>query len=208
MSLGLAITGMTAYFVGNKLLNGELAFLFQGSTPWIVALLPLAFVLLLSFGIHRMSYTVASVVFALYALVNGFSLSPIFYHYTGGSIALVFFITSGMFGSLALLGMFTKVDLSKYSSILFMGLIGLIIAGIANYFLQSPMLSYITSGIGVLIFAGLTAYDVQKLMNIGVNADIENDSIRKIAIMGALTLYLDFINLFLYLLRFLGNRRD
>lgn len=204
MTLGLAITGMTSWFIGSR---PELMYaIFSGAGMFIV-FLPIVFVLALSFGIEKMSYTVASLVFALYSLVNGVSLSIIFAIYQLGSIAYVFFITTGMFGTMAIIGMTTKVDLSKFSSILMMGLVGIILAGIANIWLGSDMLSFGIAVIGVVIFCGLTAYDSQRIMEFGMNADTENEGVRKAALMGALTLYLDFINLFLKLLRLLGRRK-
>lgn len=208
MAFGLGITGVTAYFLGNQLLSGEMLWLVQSPTRWIIIFSPLALVMLLSFGINKMSYTVASLVFAIYALVNGLSFSVIFLIYTQASIFKTFFVAAAMFGTMAFVGATTKTDLTKMGSYLIMGLIGLIIAGIVNIFLKSSMMDFIISGLGVLIFTGLTAYDVQKLIAVGANADTENEGVRKTAILGALTLYLDFINLFMYLLRFLGNRRD
>ncbi len=137
----------------------------------------------------------------------GASLSFVFLAYTGASIAKTFVITSAMFGFMALLGYTTKTDLTKFGSIMIMGLVGIIIASVVNMFMQSPMMDYIISFIGVLVFTGLTAYDVQKLKRIGAGVDTESESARKLTIYGALTLYLDFINLFLFLLRFFGNRK-
>ncbi|MFN0201247.1 MAG: Bax inhibitor-1/YccA family protein [Bacteroidia bacterium] len=212
MAFGLAITGLTAWYCGNYALDllaiGKVPFWMVGGMRWIVMLSPLAFVLALSFGIQKMSYTVASLVFALYSLVNGVALSSIFIIYTGGSIASTFFVAAAMFGGMAIYGLTTKKDLTSWGSILIMGVIGLIVAGIINIFLQSSIFSFIQSVIGVVIFAGLTAYDAQKLMNYGLTADANNEGVRKYAIMGALDLYLDFINLFLYLLRLFGSRRD
>jgi FtsH-binding integral membrane protein len=134
-------------------------------------------------------------------------LSSIFAIYTGNSIASTFFITSGTFTVMAILGYTTKTDLTKFGSILIMGVIGIVIAMVVNMFMQSEMMSYIISGIGVLIFTGLTAYDVQKLKRIGAGVEYGTDEANKLAIMGALNLYLDFINLFLFLLRFMGDRK-
>ena len=207
MALGLAISGLSAWVVGNKLLAEEWLFLVMGPMRWVVLLAPLAFVMVLSFGIQKMSYSVASVVFGVYALVMGISLAPIFLIYTSASLAKVFFISASTFGLMALVGMTTKIDLTKFGSILMMAVLGLIVAGIVNYFLRSPLMEMIYSGAGVLIFCGLTAYDTQRLIKIGAQGDAESEGMRKIALMGALSLYLDFVNLFLYLLRFLGNRR-
>jgi FtsH-binding integral membrane protein len=204
MSIGLAITGITSWYIGT---NMELMQMIFGTLGRITFFIPLIFVLALSFGINKMNYATASIVFALYALSNGVSLSAIFLVYKLGSIAYVFFVTTGMFASMALIGMTTKIDLTKYSSFLYMGLMGLFIAGIINIFFQSDLFSFIKAIFGVIIFCGLTAYDSQKIIEMGREADEQNESTQKSALMGALTLYLDFINLFLYLLRLLGNRK-
>jgi hypothetical protein len=146
-------------------------------------------------------------IFVVYSILMGASLSFIFLAFTGASIAKTFVITSGMFGVMAVVGYTTKTDLTKFGSIMFMGLIGLIIASVVNMFMQSDTMDYIISFIGVLVFTGLTAYDVQALKRIGAGATAETESTRKLTIMGALKLYLDFINLFLFLLRFFGDRR-
>jgi hypothetical protein len=147
-------------------------------------------------------------VFVLYSVLMGASLSFIFLAYTGASIAKTFVITSAMFGFMGFVGYTTKTDLSKFGSIMMMGLVGIIIASVVNMFMRSGTMDYIISFIGVLIFTGLTAYDVQKLKRIGAGISGENETTRKLTIMGALTLYLDFINLFLFLLRFFGNRNS
>ena len=208
MALGLGITGLTAYSFGNDLLAGEYLWLFTSPLKWLLIFAPLGLVVLLSAGINRMSFSTASLVFGLYALLNGLAISCIFVIYTQTSISSTFFITGGTFAAMAAVGTLTKIDLSKFSSFFLMAFIGLIIAGVVNIFLKSTMFNYIISGAGVLIFCGLTAYDVQKLMQMGVEADMQNDNIRKLTVLGALTLYLDFLNLFMYLLRFFGNRRD
>lgn len=205
MAIGLSITGAAAWFFGNKLLAGEMAFLMQSPFIYIITFAPLAFVLALSFGIEKMSFQTASLVFGAYSLVNGVSLSFVFLVYTGASIAKVFFVTAGMFGIMSLAGMFTSKDLSKFGSMMFMGLIGLILATIVNFILQSEAFDYLISIAGVVIFLGLTAYDTQRLMQIGAHADTGDERIKKASVMGALALYLDFINLFLYLLRFFGR---
>lgn len=214
MALGLAITGVTSWFFGQELLKAAdhlytpFLFLFQSPMVWVVMLSPLAVVLFLSFGINRMSFSTASILFGVYALLMGISLSTIFLTFTAASIFKTFFVASAAFGAMAAIGMFTKVDLSKFRSILMMGLIGLIIAGLVNMFLQSSAMDFIVSGIGVLVFCGLTAYDTQKIMQMGVSADLQSESIRKASVIGALNLYMDFVNLFLYLLRFFGSSRD
>jgi hypothetical protein len=174
---------------------------------WVVMLAPLAFVLVMSFGFNKLSASVLTILFVLYSLVMGMSLSFIFLIYTGTSIFITFAVTAGTFGVMAIAGYTTKVDLSKFGAIMFMGLIGILIASLVNMFMRSQMMDYIISIAGVLIFTGLTAWDVQKLKRIGSQIENGTEPARKLVIMGALTLYLDFINLFLFLLRFLGNRR-
>lgn len=204
MGLGLLITGLTAWFVAQNI--ESFAFLFQGFMKWVVMFAPLGFVIYFSARFHKMSFTGVNITFASYAMVNGISLAIIFLVYTYSSIAQTFFITAGTFGVMALIGMTTKIDLTKIGSYLFMALIGIIIASVVNFFLKSELMDYIISIVGVVVFAGLTAYDVQKLMRIGSHADLEHESTKKYTVMGALLLYLDFINLFLFLLRFFGSR--
>ena len=206
MSLGLLITAMTAWGVSQN--PGLLGFFFTGIMRWIVIFAPLGFVIFLVARIHKMSFTTASLAFGAYSLVNGISFSFIFLAYDLGTIFQVFFITAGTFGAMSLIGATTKIDLSQYRSYLFMGLIGIIIASVVNLWMQNSMMEWIISIVGVLIFSGLTAYDTQKLLYIGAHADPETDSTRKIALIGALTLYLDFINLFLFLLRIFGGSRS
>lgn len=204
MGIGLVITAMAAWYVGT---NVELmSFFFSGFTYYIVLFAPLAVVIFLSARVHKMSFTNASIAFAVYSLINGISLAFIFFVFDLGTIFRVFFITAGTFGAMAVVGYTTKVDLSKFGSILFMALIGLIIASVVNIFLASSGLDWIISIAGVLIFCGLTAYDMQKLKIIGANVDPTTEGAKKVALMGALTLYLDFINLFLFLLRIFGGR--
>ena len=143
-----------------------------------------------------------------YALFTGMSLSFIFVIYTMGSIASTFLIASGMFGAMAVVGYTTKTDLTSFGKIMMMGLIGILIASLVNFFMKSDAMDYIISTIGVLVFTGLTAYDVQKLKRIGAGIEYGNQMASKLSIMGALSLYLDFINIFLYLLRLFGSRRD
>ncbi|MCF8235286.1 MAG: Bax inhibitor-1/YccA family protein [Bacteroidales bacterium] len=213
MFLALAITALVSYwFSSSPQLMGYLYSTGQtGTSPtmlgWIVFLSPLGFVLLMSFGFQKLSATALSTLFVVFAILLGMSLSSIFLIYTNESIFLTFAVTSGMFGLMALIGYTTKTDLTKLGSILMMGLFGIIIAMIVNMFLGSAQLDYIISIIGVIIFTGLTAYDVQMLKRIGMGVDYDHESTRKLVIIGALRLYLDFINLFLFLLRFLGNRR-
>jgi FtsH-binding integral membrane protein len=163
-------------------------------------------VLFLSFGMQRMSFATAQMTFWAYAAVMGISLSTILFLYTGTSIAMTFFVTAATFGAMSLWGYTTNRDLTGMGSFLFMGLIGLILASLANLFFHSTQLQFVVSVIGVLIFTGLTAYDSQSIKNMYFAGD-DGEVMGKKAIMGALRLYLDFINLFLYLLRFMGNRR-
>ena len=224
MAVGLAITGIAAYFTFTmatttdraaavaELGNGTLltalgAALYGSPLRWVVMLAPLGMVFFLSFRVHKMSVAAAQTTFWVYAAMMGLSLSSIFVVYTGQSIVQTFFVTAASFGALSLYGYTTKKDLSGMGSFLIMGLFGLIIASIVNIFLPSSAMGFAISAIGVLIFAGLTAYDTQKIKEMYFDGDDVAVAGRK-AIMGALTLYLDFINLFTFLLQFLGNRND
>ncbi|MCS3739548.1 Bax inhibitor-1/YccA family protein [Rhizobium sp. BK661] len=211
MALGLAITGIAAYLGFNfAVQNGQLTqfgvLLFQSPLRWVVILAPLAAVFFLSFRINRMSVAAAQTTFWVYAALVGLSLSSIFLVYTQSSITQTFFVTAASFGALSLYGYTTKRDLSAMGSFLMMGLFGLIIASLVNLFLASSAMQFAISVIGVLIFAGLTAYDTQRIKELYYEADGADVAGRK-AIMGALTLYLDFINLFMFLLQFMGNRK-
>jgi uncharacterized protein len=157
--------------------------------------------------INRMTANVATLIFILYSIFNGITLSCIFTKYTSESIASTFFVTAGTFAAMSLYGYTTKTDLTKWGNLLFMGVIGLIIASVVNWFMQSSMLYWITTCVGVIIFVGLTAYDTQKIKQTNIIGNEGTDQDHKEAIMGALTLYLDFINLFLYLLRIFGRRK-
>ncbi|MEX3011739.1 Bax inhibitor-1/YccA family protein [Hoeflea sp. TYP-13] len=210
MAMGLAITGVAAY--GTSIMavsNGQLtqfgSMLYASPLKWVVMLAPLALVFFLSFRIEKMSVSAAQTTFWVFSALMGLSLSSIFLVFTGQSIVQTFFITAASFGALSLWGYTTKRDLTGMGSFLFMGLIGIIIAMVVNLFLQSSALQFAISAIGVLVFAGLTAYDTQKIKEMYLEADGAAVAGRK-AIMGALRLYLDFINLFLFLLQFLGNR--
>ncbi|MHC1708330.1 MAG: Bax inhibitor-1/YccA family protein [Bacteroidales bacterium] len=174
---------------------------------WIVMLGPLGFVLAMSLGFNRFSSPVLTLLFLAFAVLMGMSLSFIFLVYTLGSIFITFFVAAGMFGIMAVAGYTTKTDLTRFGSLMFMGLIGIILASVINIFMKSSTFDYIISFIGVLVFTGLTAYDVQKLKRIGAGLEYGAEPVHKLTILGALSLYLDFINLFLYLLRFFGNRR-
>ena len=183
---------------GNTIYNSGLA--------WVVMLAPLAIVFYMSFGINKMSAAKAQTTFWVFAALMGLSLSSILLVYTGLSVTRVFFISSATFGAMSIYGYTTKRDLTKFGSFLMMGLIGIIIASLVNIFLKSSMMYFAISIIGVLIFVGLTAYDTQKIKNMYVSTD-SGEMVGKKAVMGALTLYLDFINLFIMLLRLFGQRR-
>lgn len=211
MALGLAITGVAAF------LSFQLAFadgqltafgqaIYVSPLKWVVILAPLGLVFFLSFRIASMSVSAAQATFWVYAALVGLSLSSLLLIYTGQSVVQTFFITAASFGALSLYGYSTKRDLSAMGSFLIMGLFGLIIASLVNIFLASSAMQFAISVIGVLIFAGLTAYDTQRIKEMYYEADDVAVAGRK-AIIGALTLYLDFINLFMFLLQFLGNRR-
>lgn len=210
MSAALAITGVVAYWFGTDLALMSLMFNADGGMNffgYFILFAPLGLVLLMSARFHKFSSVALVILFIVFSVLMGMSMSSIFLIYTGGSIFSTFFITAGTFSVMALLGYTTKTDLTKFGSILMMGVIGIIIAMVVNMFMKSEMMGYIISGIGVLIFTGLTAYDVQKLKRIGSGVEYGTDETNKLAIMGALNLYLDFINLFLFLLRFMGNRK-
>jgi len=208
MFLALAITAVTSYFVAAtpellRLMISEKGLSLFG---WVVMLAPIGFVLLMSFRFQKLSAISLTLLFLVYSVLVGLSLSFIFLAYTMGSIATTFGVTSITFGIMALAGYTTKTDLTKFGSILMMALVGIIVAMLINFFLKSESMQYFISFIGVLIFTGLTAYDVQKLKKMGTEMVAGQESTRKYAIMGALSLYLDFINLFLFLLRFMGKR--
>lgn len=207
MAIGLGLTGAVAWFTASS----GLAMQFVATPVFMVLiLLELGMVFYLSARINKIQAGTATGLFIGYAILNGLTLSMIFLAYTQSSIAATFFITAGMFGAMAVYGLVTKRDLSGMGSFLFMGLIGIIIASVVNIFLQSSSLYWAISLIGVFVFVGLTAYDVQKIKTMGEQGIMEQgeEAIKKGAIMGALALYLDFINLFLMLLRFFGGSRD
>ena len=222
MGIGLIVTGVAAYFAAaaaittnadaavGQLANGTMLtqwgyLLFASPLQWVVMLAPLAFVLVLSFGINKLSVPAAQATFWGFAAIMGLSRSSLFLVYTDASIAKVFFITAATFGAMSLYGYTTKRDLTNMGSFLMMGLIGLIIASVVNIFMQSSMLEFAISAVGVLIFVGLTAYDTQKIKE-GYSEAHGAELLAKGAIMGALSLYLDFINLFMMMLRLFGNR--
>jgi FtsH-binding integral membrane protein len=204
MTMALAITGAVAYWASSALLP------LMQSPMWIVmALLPLAFVLVLSFGINKLSVPVATAVFYLFAVAMGVSLSTIFVLYTTASIAKVFFISAATFGAASIYGYTTKRDLTSMGGFLIMGAVGILIAGIVNIWLQSSMMSFVISCIAVLVFTGLTAFDTQKLREeyLSQGAVYGFDSAAKSSIFGALELYLNFINIFVHLMNLLGERK-
>ena len=203
MAAGVAITGLMAYVVSTQ--PALMQTLFGSGLSFVVMLAPLGFVLALSFGINRMSASTAQIVFWAFAAVMGVSLSTIFITYTGSSIARVFFISAGAFAGLSLFGYTTKKDLTGMGSFLMMGLIGIILASIVNIFLASSALQFTISVIGVLVFAGLTAYDTQRIKSQYYEGDGSETAAKK-SLMGALSLYLNFINMFLMLLSLFGNR--
>jgi uncharacterized protein len=220
MTAGVALTGLVAWFafqaaggdsiaVAGNSISGLTDFgraIFSGPLMWILVLAPLGLVMVMSFGINRLSPAAALTLFFVYAGLLGLSLATIFVAYTGASIARVFFISAATFGAMSLYGYTTQRDLTGFGSFLFMGLIGIVIASLVNIFLHSNGLSWVISIVGVLVFVGLTAYDTQNIKEMYSPMDDGTVAGRK-AVMGALRLYLDFINLFLMLLRLFGDRR-
>jgi len=207
MTCGLLLTAFVAWYAANS--EAVMQMVFSSRVTFfglIIAQLALVFVL--SGLIHKLSAGVATTLFMLYSALTGLTLSSILLLYTAQSIAATFVVTAGMFGAMSLYGYTTKRDLSGLGSMLFMGLIGIVLASLVNFWLKSETLMWAITYIGVVIFVGLTAYDTQKLKAIGEQINVSDSSqLRKYAILGALTLYLDFINLFLMLLRIFGNRR-
>ncbi len=205
MALALVVTGLTAFYA-----SGSQSFITALATNrglmWGLIIAEFAIVLGLSFGINKISFPVAAILFALYSVVNGLTLSSIFLIYTKSSIAITFFVTAATFGAMAVYGAVTKTDLTKMGKIAMMALIGVVIASIVNIFVGSSMLDTIISIVGIIIFVGLIAYDAQKIKEM-LHGQEEDGAGQKLAVMGALSLYLDFINLFIYLLRFLGDRK-
>ena len=205
MTLALVITGFTSYGVATS--PGILQAIYGNQLLfWGMIIAEFALVIGVSAAIHRLSLMTATLMFILYSVINGALLSYIFLVYTASSVATVFFITAGTFGAMALLGYTTKTDLSSIGKYLIMALIGLIIATVVNLFIQSTGFTLILSYVGVLIFVGLTAYDSQKIKQMLLQAPDAGEGAQKLALLGALTLYLDFINLFIYLLRIFGRR--
>ncbi len=207
MTLALIITGFVAMYVAksytlvNMMIQNSMMF-------WGVLIAEVALVWYLSARIYKMSFTTATILFIIYSILNGVTLSILLLVYTASSIATTFFVTAGTFGTMAIFGYITKKDLTRIGSLCIMGVIGIIIASVVNIFLQNSVMDMAISYIGVLLFVGLTAYDSQKIKRLLSGDDIEvNEVTQKIALMGAMTLYLDFINLFIYLLRILGDRK-
>jgi len=207
MASGLALTGIIAYAAAAGGRDSLIAHIYNTPLMWLVILAPLGLVMWLSYGINRMAASTAQLLFWVYSGLMGLSLSTIFLVYTGESIARVFFITAGTFAAMSLYGYTTQRDLSQWGSFLFMGLIGIIIAMLVNIFLASSALQFAICVIGVIVFTGLTAYDTQTIKEMYVAYE-DGEIAGKKAVMGALRLYLDFINLFMMLMQLLGTRRD
>ena len=204
MASGLALTGIVAYLGAS---TGFYAAVAQTPFIWLVVLAPLGAVFFLSFRIQAMSFFAAQAAFWVFSVLMGLSLSYIFLRYTGARIARVFFISAGTFAAMSLYGYTTKSDLSRFGAFLMMGLIGIILASVVNIFIGSTALQFAISVIGVLVFVGLTAYDTQRIKEVYLETD-DREVMGKKALMGALTLYLDFINLFVLLLQLFGGRRE
>lgn len=212
MTLALVLSGGVAYWFGTDM--AMLSYLINPATGkqtilgWVVLFAPLALVFVMGGMINRLSGPMLLTVFVAYSALTGASLSYIFLIYTGGSIATVFFVTAAVFGLMAVAGYTTKTDLTKLGSLLFIGLIGVVIAMVVNMFLHSDTMGYIISVLSVVIFTGLTAYDMQRLKQLGGTVVNGTEMAQKMAVMGALSLYLDFLNLFLALLRLFGSRKS
>ena len=207
MTCGLLLTAFVSWFAARTPAVMELVFA-NRITFFGLIIAQLALVFVLSGLVQRMSGAVATALFMLYSALTGLTISSIFIVYTYSSIASTFVVAGGMFGAMSLYGYTTKRDLSGFGNMLFMALIGIVLASLVNFWLKSEALMWAVTYIGVIVFVGLTAYDTQKLKNIGEQIDVrDSGNLRKYAILGALTLYLDFINLFLMLLRIFGNRR-
>jgi uncharacterized protein len=204
MASGLALTGIVAYIAAY---SGFYASIARTPAIWLVILAPLGLVMLMSFGVQRMQASTLQLVFWLYSGLMGLSMAVLFLAFTGTSIARVFFITAGTFAAMSLYGYTTRRDLSQFGSFLFMGLIGIIIASLVNMFIGSSAVQFAISVIGVIVFTGLTAWDTQQIKEMYYEADGAEIASKK-AIMGALRLYLDFINLFMMLMQLMGTRRD
>lgn len=207
MGLGLAATALVALYTAS---NPQLLKMIFGNSLVFFGLIlaELGLVIWLSAAINRLHYSTASMMFFVYSALNGLTMSVIFLAYTQASIASTFFVTAGTFGAMSFYGYTTKRDLSNWGSFLFMGLIGIVLASVVNIFLHSPMINWVVTYAGILVFVGLTAYDTNKLKEMARAGFADEETEGKSAVMGALALYLDFINLFLMLLRIMGSRRD
>ena len=206
MAAALSVTGLVAYYLSQSI--DFWTFMAENvSLIWVILFAQLGLVMWISARIMSMSMSTATILFIIYSAMMGVTMSSIFMLYTAESIAYVFFITAGMFLVMSVIGYVTRMDLSKVGSVLFMALIGIIIASVVNIFLGSEMLYWIISYVGVVVFTGLTAYDTQKIKHMLVEYGTADDLGHRFALLGALTLYLDFINLFLFLLRIFGNRK-
>lgn len=207
MAAALTITGLTAYFIASS--PELMATIFSNrASVWIMIFAQLGVVMWLSSRALSMSMTAATLLFILYSVLTGVTFSVIFLAFTGETIATTFFITAGTFLAMSLVGYITRMDLTRMGSILFMLLIGVIIATVVNIFMHSETIYWVTTYAGVVIFVGLIAFDTQKIKHIFMSMDSVDETTQKVALLGALTLYLDFINLFLFLLRILGGNRD
>jgi len=212
MALALVVSGSIAWWFAND--RAMLGYLINFETGkqtilgWVVLLAPIGLVLLMSAMVQRMSVTALLATFIVYSAMTGMSLSFIFLAYTSSSIASTFFMSAVVFGIMAITGYTTRTDLTKFGSIMMIGLVGIIIASVVNFFMHSTTMGYVISVIGVLVFTGLTAYDMQKLKVMSTQVGEGTEIAQKMSLMGALTLYLDFLNLFLMLLRLFGNRRN
>lgn len=206
MALALVVTGLTAFYVATSY---DARSLIQGGKFWLFAIAEIVLVLVLSGAINRLSFATAGLLFIAYSVLNGITMSFIFVAYTHSSIATAFFVSAGTFAAMSLVGYVTKRDLTGAGKYLMMCLFGLIIAIVVNLFLQNPLVDWVTSIFGVLIFVGLTAWDTQKIKQVFQMYGHEiNEQTQKLALLGSLSLYLDFINIFLYLLRFFGRSND
>ena len=203
MFAGLVVTGAVAYYAAASEVYLSLM---QGMGFWLVTLAPFAFLLVMNFGLQRLSVTALALCFLAFAGTMGLSLGGIFYMYSLGSLAQVFAITAGTFAIMAIAGYTTNVDLTRFGSLLFMGLIGIVLASLVNWWMKSGMLDFVISIAGVLLFTGLVAYDTQRLKRIAAGVEYGSVAPMKLALLGATSLYLDFLNLFLFLLRLLGRR--
>ena len=206
MALALFITGLVSYFVAS---SPEMLNIIVGSKMVFYGILiaELLLVIYLTRSIQKLSQNMVIAGFLIYAILNGLTMSIIFLIYTSNSIATTFYVTAGTFGAMSLYGYYTKKDLTSLGNMAMMALIGIIIASIVNIFLQNEMMYWIVTYLGVAVFVALTAYDTQKLKELGSRGFVNDESMEKTSILGALTLYLDFINLFLFLLRIFGNRK-